>query len=263
MLQLAQMFETGGLGIAPSEHDAFQCHILASELGQMLSKCIMGEYYERGIVVKRNGKKARDCYRAAVRSGDSRAQARAQYNLARIQYYGLLGQKQDQRNARILWEMAAMKHHQSSQAAVGYCHEKGLGGLNVDISAAKRFYTSAANQGCGRSAFNLGRLYEKRLLKCDGNDEQRRRCSLHWYERALALGYAHAADRLKALSNKLPESNDKVAEVASDDAHWGEAAPPGQSVDDACKQQSAPAAAVAGGADAESNGGSRAMLMQL
>lgn len=198
MLQLALMFEVGGLGIAPDLHDAFQCHVFAKELGQVTSRGIMGEYYERGLVVKTNSRKARACYSAAAKAGD----ARAQYNLARIHYHAALGVKQpDKHAARILWEKAAMKHHVPSIFALGYCHENGLGGLKIDTTEAKKHYTLAAKHGsCTRSAFNLGRLYESgRLLQDD--DALRLKCARFWYERALALGYAKAAERLECLSS--------------------------------------------------------------
>ncbi|KAJ8601574.1 hypothetical protein CTAYLR_005225 [Chrysophaeum taylorii] len=204
MLQLALMFETGGLGVAKSEYDALQCHVFASELGQMRSKGIMGEYYERGIVIKRNAKKAWECYRVAARSGD----ARAQCNIARIQYHGLLGQRQNKHNARVLWETALMKHHRAAQAALGYCHEKGIGGLKPDPNVAKRMYAAAAHQGCARSAFNLGRVYELNLLKLDKcNDDHRLAFAIFYYDRALSLGYERAAERLDVIARATENDN--------------------------------------------------------
>lgn len=213
MLALATCFETGGAGVEACAHDAFQCHVFAAELGQIRSRGIMGEYYERGLVIKRNAKKARDCYRAAARLGD----ARAQYNLARVQFHGLLGQKQNQRSARLLWERAAFKGHRGSQAALGYCHEKGVGDLKADADIAKRHYVAAANQGCARSAFNLGRLYETRLL-CDDNDEHRIKCSRFWYDRAVELGCERARGRPDGVIR------DGVPQTVLEEADSGDAA---------------------------------------
>jgi hypothetical protein len=53
MHQIALLFERGGLGVAESDLDAFQCHKFATELGHPTSQGIMGEFYELGRVVKR------------------------------------------------------------------------------------------------------------------------------------------------------------------------------------------------------------------
>ena len=127
------------------------------------------------------------------------------YNLGRVFYHGLLGQRSNRRNARLLFEKAAAKHLKQAQAALGYMYEKGEGDLKLDFNHAKRYYGMAANQGCERSAFNLGRLFEKGLVITE-NDVVRYALAKNWYERAEALGYARAEQRLAHIAT-LPEAS--------------------------------------------------------
>ena len=71
----------------------------------------------------------------------------------------------------------------------------GEGDLKTDYNHAKRYYGMAANQGCERSAFNLGHLFEKGLVITE-NDVVRYALAKQWYERAEALGYARAEQRI-------------------------------------------------------------------
>ena len=79
-------------------------------------------------------------------------------------YHGLLGQRANRRTARLLFEKAARRKHRGAQAALGYMYEKAEGDLKADAARAQHYYAKAADQGCDRSAFNLGRLYETLLL---------------------------------------------------------------------------------------------------
>jgi hypothetical protein len=49
------------------------------------------------------------------------------YNLGRVFYHGLLGQRANRRNARLLFEKAAKRREKCAQAALGYMYEKGEG----------------------------------------------------------------------------------------------------------------------------------------
>ena len=74
--------------------------------------------------------------------------------------------------------------------------------LHGDFSGARRFYSSAAQQGDAAAARNLGRLYDPAYLKQTalGGIDPDPALARHWYERAVRLGDAEASPLLEALS---------------------------------------------------------------
>ena len=70
-----------------------------------------------------------------------------------------------------------------------------------DFSGARRFYSSAAQQGDAAAARNLGRLYDPAYLKRTtlGGIDPDPALARHWYERAVRLGDAEAGPLLQAL----------------------------------------------------------------
>ncbi|KAH8070096.1 hypothetical protein JL721_5319 [Aureococcus anophagefferens] len=96
----------------------------------------------------------------------------------------------------------------------------GEGDLKTDYNHAKRYYGMAANQGCERSAFNLGHLFEKGLVITE-NDVVRYALAKQWYERAEALGYARAEQRIAHIAtldaaSPEPTVEEKKKEADSD-----------------------------------------------
>jgi TPR repeat protein len=71
-----------------------------------------------------------------------------------------------------------------------------------DVSGARRFYASAADQGSATAARDLGRLYDPAYLQRTalGGIDPDPTLARHWYERALAMGDAEAAPLLEALA---------------------------------------------------------------
>jgi TPR repeat protein len=71
-----------------------------------------------------------------------------------------------------------------------------------DVSGARRFYASAADQGSATAARDLGRLYDPAFLQrtAMGGIDPDPALARHWYERALAMGDAEAAPLLEALA---------------------------------------------------------------
>ena len=202
MHEAARLFESGGLGVRGSPAAA-RCHKFAAALGHRASRGVVGEYAETGAAERRRRAGRGRCpgrrrtqhfaapsfrllrhrsrgwsparprrrrarragpvarrYRDAARDDDPRAR----YNLGRVFYHGLLGQRANRRTARLLFEKAARRKHRGAQAALGYMYEKAEGDLKADAARAQHYYAKAADQGCDRSAFNLGRLYETLLL---------------------------------------------------------------------------------------------------
>ena len=269
MHEAARLFESGGLGVRVSPADALRCHKFAAALGHRASRGVVGEYAETGAAERRRPRRARTLSRAAQDStfrgafiSDSvrhrsrgwsparprRRRARragpvarryrdaardddprARYNLGRVFYHGLLGQRANRRTARLLFEKAARRKHRGAQAALGYMYEKAEGDLKADAARAQHYYAKAADQGCDRSAFNLGRLYET-LLLAPPPDETAYDAAVRWrgaarqtdgpsfgfdrrvrdtsrrprrYERAAKRGFERAADRLTKMAKPV------------------------------------------------------------
>jgi hypothetical protein len=74
--------------------------------------------------------------------------------------------------------------------------------LRGDLSGARRFYLSAADQGNATAARNLGRLYDPAYLKQTalGGVDPDPALARHWYERAVRLGDTEAGLLLEVLS---------------------------------------------------------------
>lgn len=71
-----------------------------------------------------------------------------------------------------------------------------------DVSGARRFYSSAVQQGSATAARNLGRLYDPVYLERTalGGIDPDLALARHWYERAVAMGDAEAGPLLEALA---------------------------------------------------------------
>ena len=71
-----------------------------------------------------------------------------------------------------------------------------------DFSAARRFYTSSAQQGDAAAARNLGRLYDPAYIRqtAVGGIDPNPALAREWYQRALTMGDAEAGPLLEALS---------------------------------------------------------------
>lgn len=74
--------------------------------------------------------------------------------------------------------------------------------LRGDISGARRFYASAAEQGDAAAALNCGRLYDPGFIERNtvGGIDANPALARLWYERAAALGNAEVRPLLEALS---------------------------------------------------------------
>jgi hypothetical protein len=71
-----------------------------------------------------------------------------------------------------------------------------------DVSGARRFYATAAEQGSAAAARSLGRLYDPGYLKqaAIGGIDPNPALARHWYERAVGMGDTQAAPLLQALA---------------------------------------------------------------
>lgn len=118
--------------------------------------------------------------------------------MGRVFYHGLLGQRANRRTARLLFEKAARRRHRGAQMCLGYMYEKAEGDLKADVLRARHYYAAAAAQGCDRSCFNLGRLYEARLVP--PADETAPDAARRWYGQAAKRGFERAADRLTKMA---------------------------------------------------------------
>jgi hypothetical protein len=74
--------------------------------------------------------------------------------------------------------------------------------LRGDVSGARRFYSTAAQQDHATAARDLGRLYDPAYLKQTalGGIDPDPAMARHWYEQAIAMGDTEAGPLLEALS---------------------------------------------------------------
>lgn len=72
-----------------------------------------------------------------------------------------------------------------AQARVGFAYQLGLGERKRDVRNAIKWLVTAANQGVGEAAHNLGTLY----LTCEPDLPIDKEKSRFWYKRAELLGF--------------------------------------------------------------------------
>ena len=100
---------------------------------------------------------------------------------------------------------AQLERDPAAMATLGHLYERGLGGVNKDLAAAKRLFLNAAKQGYPDAAVSYAALID---LRRPVNPENLQEC-LSWYSRAasdgssegiegLGLTYLQADDREKA-----------------------------------------------------------------
>mmetsp|Transcript_1278 Transcript_1278/g.4516 ORF Transcript_1278/g.4516 Transcript_1278/m.4516 type:complete len:263 (+) Transcript_1278:242-1030(+) len=189
----------GSRGVSAGEPRGTCGHLRSTRNAK--SQGIMGEYYENGLCSPRQPQRARRFYARAAAAGD----ARAQYNLGRVLFHGLLGQKVQPARALDLWQKSAAQKFPAALHAIGFCHEKGHESFKINPMAAKRYYTMAAELLDSRAAFNLGLMYEKGNIFCE-DETERFDFAAHWFETAENLGHVRASERLGALRNARRKS---------------------------------------------------------
>ena len=82
------------------------------------------------------------------------------YNLGRVFYHGLLGQRANRRNARLLFEKAAKRREKCAQAALGYMYEKGEGRCGMDRSSKTSNLSFSSGFGCfSDGSYSLGEFF--------------------------------------------------------------------------------------------------------
>ena len=100
------------------------------------------------------------------------------------------GTEQNIAMAYYYYELAAQKNYPLAQYALGEIYERGIGGLNKDLTTAMSWYKKSADQGYVIAQTNLAALFtnEQVIVK---DDQQ----SFFWYQKA-----AMAGDKLAMVS---------------------------------------------------------------
>ena len=85
------------------------------------------------------------------------------------------------------YKRAVAHGHPDAQCALGYCYERGLGGLPQDLTKAFTMYQLAAAQGIAQAQYYLGVCYAQGL-----GVETTLAKAVHCYTLAAAQGHAQA-----------------------------------------------------------------------
>jgi len=146
-------------------------------------------------------------YGIAAEHGNAEAQVR----------YGLMlkdgrGTTQNPREAFQWLERAAQQKSGSAMFALGYAHQTGTLGQQVDIKKAIRWYEGAATQGHPGAMVNLG------LMQMDGTAGPNFQRAYFWFYMADAFKFPQAKPGLAAASSHL--SSKEIAKTQEAVAAW-------------------------------------------
>lgn len=219
LYNLSLMYRDGN-GAQKSMTRAFLLCEQAAELGHPKAQCLLGDYYWKGMWVRKDKEKAVALYTtSAIASPNKQALCK----LAYAYDYGK-GVRQDRQIAFSLYEQAADQGSAMAHYNLGLMYEAGegveqnllmgfyemldaavLGDTDAQLFVAKQceqkdpdvaiyWYECAAANGSEKATFRLGRLYERRK-----KDKQ----AFHWYARAVMMGDEEAKPYLARVSLKL------------------------------------------------------------
>ncbi len=98
-------------------------------------------------------------YKELLLSLSNAGDAKAQYDLGVMYYYGQGGLAKDKQKARELYEKSAAQGNKWSQSKLGWMYESGQGGLAKDLRKARELYEKSAAQGNETAINNLKWLF--------------------------------------------------------------------------------------------------------
>ena len=155
--EIAQYYELG-LGVEKNKKKAFKYFKLAVKQGDKQSLNRLGCKYEHGLGTEKNMDEALKFYRLSAKAGD----AVGQYNVARCYAYGLGVEKNDS-EAFKYYKLSAEQGFPYGQCYLGYYYIAGKG-VKKDFFKGLTFFTLAAEQG-NKLAQPIVNSYEKKGVR--------------------------------------------------------------------------------------------------
>jgi TPR repeat protein len=165
----------------------FKLWLNGAKRGDAVAQRIVGDFYMRGVGVKRSLDEARRWLAAAARQGNTPAM---------VLLGGLLLQSDESdkyREAVELFRRAAAQRNTDAVYNLGVCLRRGLG-VTADPAAAERFYRSAAKRKHASAQLALGDLIVERAASDAAWSE-----ALRWYRMAADGGHETAKARIAQL----------------------------------------------------------------
>ncbi len=196
-VKLGELYR-GGIEVKQDYKKAFSWYKKAAENGYAKGQRPLGVLYEMGQGTPVDLKKAAYWYQKAAAQGLPRAQV----NLGLL-YEAGHGVEKNYERAFSLYQKAADKGYSRGINQLGILYEKGLG-IQKNITQALLLYKKGAKARYSKSMLNLGRLYE------NGQDglEQDLEAAVHWYKKALEVGYAAATIDLNRVKGRMASETD-------------------------------------------------------
>jgi enhanced entry protein EnhC len=167
MYNLALLYQEGK-GVAPDKEKAYHWMLKAAELYYLKAEYMVGIYYLKGWVVKRDIDIAMICFRRAALHGD----ANAQLLLGNIYEYGLHDSdtmqsvKKDLSRAKAMYSLAAQNGLPTAKYQLAQMYSSGLFNPSNnhviqmrDLKTAYKLYLSAANAGIEKANLFLAYFY--------------------------------------------------------------------------------------------------------
>jgi uncharacterized protein len=124
--------------------------------------------------------------------------AMAQYNLGN-NYVSGQGVKQNYAKAAYWFEKAAQQGYREAQSNYATLLSNGLGGIEINLKEAEKWYLCAADQGDSLAMVSLG----KNFIRMGGQMNLKK--AVDWLDKAALLGQPEAITLSKALA-KIPRS---------------------------------------------------------
>lgn len=167
MYNLALLYQEGK-GVAQDKEKAYDWMLKATQLYYLKAEYMLGIYYLKGWVVKKDLKTAMICFRRAALHGD----ANAQLLLGNIYEYGLHDSdtnqsvKKDLSRAKAMYNLAAQNGLPMAQYQLAQMYSSGLFNPNnsseikkMDLKTAYKLYLRAANAGVEEANLFLAYFY--------------------------------------------------------------------------------------------------------
>jgi TPR repeat protein len=164
-------------------------HQQKADMGDVRAQTQLGWYYQEGIGIPRDTKKAVELYLKAADKGNSDAQN----NLGWCCQNGM-GIDEDLKEAISYYKKAADQGNALAQYNLGRCYQTGTG-VEKDIKTAVSYYLQSAAKGYMHAQINLGWCYQHGAGVAQNEQE-----AAKWYRAAAATGNNSASAKFSSSS---------------------------------------------------------------